>query len=289
MKCPPEILAVIDRDHEQDIERLNQSLKLKGEARFVSHVPPHTFVGNLNEMEPGNCILLMGINPKYNQDKNFQRVNIDLPTRCLAAYRRSGQSTALEDWCDFQMNYFLREERNKRHFSKFGKWLGPNWFPKTYFGSNEDSRIDKTLHNHVVEVDAVQYFSHKTSINSDLLATIAKSDPALKANAELLSWIARKIRPRWIQVNGKSNWDLIMRLFADGEFTCLNHGTGLGTEIKVGYVILGGIRLPVLMHKFFGSMRGVNSLAERDMVRDAWNEWFDSAQTSHPSRPDNGS
>ena len=162
-----ELLAVIDRDHPSDVARLNAALRLSGEARLAEHVPPHTFVGDIEGVKPGDCVLLMGINPKLNFDEDFRRVNIELPSRCLSEFRRTGDRSALDDWMAFQMGYFLREERNKRHFNKIGKWLGPRWFPGTWAEFEEKEAIQMVLHRHLVEVDAVQYFSHEPAREAD--------------------------------------------------------------------------------------------------------------------------
>ena len=67
-----EWLAVIEQDHEAAVARLNRALNLKGDAMLDPNVPPHTYVGDIDNVSSGECVLLLGINPKRNFDENFQ-------------------------------------------------------------------------------------------------------------------------------------------------------------------------------------------------------------------------
>jgi hypothetical protein len=269
-----EWLSVIDRDHEAAVSRLNAALGLSGDSLLDPIVPPHTYVGDIENMVPDECILLLGINPKRNHDDNFQRVNIDLPRRCLAEYRKTGDINSLNDWLSFQNEYFLREERNRRYFNKYGGWLGKHWFKDTVRKYAHSDAKQMVCHKHLIEVDTVQYFSHKTGLNSEKLADLIETDPALQANMKLIESIIHKIKPKWIQVTGKSGWVIIERLFGYGDFIETNPGEKQGTEIKMGHVKIGETITPVLMTKFFGSMAGVNSNIEKDQVANAWNDWL---------------
>jgi len=42
----------------------------------------------------------------------------------------------------------------------------------------------------------------------------------------------------------------------------------------MGYLKIGERITPVLMHKFFGSMAGINSNVEKEQVAKAWDEWM---------------
>jgi hypothetical protein len=269
-----EWLSVIQLDHEAAVSRLNSALGLQGDSLLDPVVPPHTYVGNIEDMVPGECILLLGINPKRNYDDNFQRVNIELPLRCLAEYRQTGDMKSLDDWLSFQNEYFLREERNRRYFNKYGKWLGKHWFEDTVKKYEHLDSNQMVCHEHLIEVDTVQYFSHKTGLDSEKLADLIETDSALQANMKMIEAIISKIKPKWIQVTGKSGWVIIERLFGHGEFIETNPGETRGTEIKMGHAKIGETITPVLMTKFFGSMAGVNSNKEKDQVANAWKDWL---------------
>lgn len=275
-----EWLEVIEQDHEAAVNRLNQSLNLKGDALLDPNVPPHTYVGDIDSVPPGECVLLLGINPKRNFDENFQRVNINLPMECLHNYRNSGKVVDLENWIQFQNQYFLREERNRRYFNTYGSWLGKHWFTETASDFSTADWKQMVCHKHLVEVDTVQYFSHKTGLNPEHLADLIQTDPALGANMRLIEAIIKKIKPKWVQVTGKSGWVIIERLFGHGTFTDANPGDKHGTELKMGHVKIGETVTPVLMTKFFGSMAGVNSNKEKDEVAHAWKRWM-----SHHGHP----
>ena len=64
----PEWITVLARDHQSDVLRLNDSLKLRGDSLLDPEVPPHTFVGDIKRMKTNDCVLLLGINPKRNHD-----------------------------------------------------------------------------------------------------------------------------------------------------------------------------------------------------------------------------
>ncbi|RJV01441.1 MAG: hypothetical protein DWC06_02520 [Candidatus Poseidoniales archaeon] len=270
----PEWITVLARDHQSDVLRLNDSLKLRGDSLLDPEVPPHTFVGDIKRMKTNDCVLLLGINPKRNHDEKFQRVNLDLPKKCISNYHQTKDGNSLQELWDFQTNYFLRDERNRTYFNKYGDWLGKNWFRNTYdqYGGNEAKQM--VCHRHLIEVDTVQYFSHKTGLNPEILADLIESDPALIANMKMIETIIEKIQPRWIQITGKSGWTIVERLFGIGEFTETNPGLKKGTEIRMGYLKIGERITPVLMHKFFGSMAGINSNVEKEQVAKAWDEWM---------------
>ena len=275
-----EWLAVIEQDHEKAVNRLNKALNLKGDALLDSGVPPHTYVGDINNVSPGECVLLLGINPKRNYDDNFQRVNINLPMECLQNYSSTGEVGELANWIQFQNQYFLREERNRRYFNKYGGWLGKHWFTETASNYTNADWKQMVCHKHLIEVDTVQYFSHKTGLNPEHLADLIQTDPALGANMRLIEAIITKIKPKWIQVTGKSGWIIIERLFGHGQFIDANPGEKQGTELKMGHVKIGGTVTPVLMTKFFGSMSGVNSNKEKDEFANAWKLWLSQQQVT---------
>lgn len=265
-----EFFDVVTRDHFADISRLNTALRLKGEGALVSHVPPHTFVGDINNMKQNDCVLIIGINPLLWLDTRFEKANIELPTRCLKNFRITGDLIEFTDWLDFQNQYFLRDERNDRHFKKIGKLVGPRYFPQTY----KQGDYQQTLFRHVVEVDVVQYFSRKAKINAKKLADLYDHDLALIANKNLIKAIIEKIKPKWIQVNGKTGWEAIQRLLVDGDMELINDFNDKGSEIMVGFTNLTGRNVPVLMHKFLGGRSGANSLVQREQVLDSWDRWL---------------
>ena len=267
-----ELLSVINRDHTRDVSRLNSALSLHGDGELVD-IPPHIFVGNISKLNHGDCILLMGINPRLSQNEKFERVNINLPTKCLSAYRQSGNPKDLEDWLYFQENYFLQEERNKSHFGKFGHWFGSRWFQDTYHRYSGAEASQMTLHNHVVEVDALQYFSKSASIEPSRFADLIEKDPALVANMRLIEWIIDKVQPKWIQINGKSNWTFVDRCFMGSTAISLNDGDTAKTEIMVGHARIGRRIIPVFMHKFL-NMSGPQRKDERLLISETWDNWY---------------
>ena len=270
MNISDEFLAAVDRDYITDVARLNAALRLDGEGMLVHHVPPHTFVGNIDKMREEDCILVIGINPFLWDDQRFERANIELPKRCLANFRATGDVNALSDWIGFQKRYFLSQEMNGTHFKKIAKLIGPRYFPRTHKVDN----WQETLFRHVVEVDIVPYYSKKARINDEKLAKLYRHDSALIANLNLIKWIIMKIQPRWIQVNGKTGWSTICQELLEDDGKLIDDADDKGSEIMVGHTNLSGSRIPVLMHKFIGGIGGANSHVQRKQVMDSWDRWL---------------
>ena len=261
-------IDVLCRNHSDDVERLNQVLSTAGTGTLVP-IPPHTYVGRVGSRQPEEpCVLLLGINPMYSERPEHQEVNVHLPQRCLAAYKKSGDVEDLRDLYEFQEGYFLREERNKRHFSKFGNWFGRHWFSEAY-GHNRGGNAQNVLDKHVVEMDVLQYFSRTASIDGDCLLEAVRTDPALIAHWRLLEEVLQTVRPQWIQVHGKTCWKVMEALLMDGNGTKINPGDTTKTEIIVGKASVGNWSGPVLMHKFLG-MSGPQKNTDKALIAKAW-------------------
>lgn len=264
------VIDVLCRNHAGDVERLNRTLSTTGTGTLVP-IPPHTYVGRVGSRQPEEpCVLLLGINPMYSERPEHQEVNVHLPQRCLGAYEESGDLVDLRDLYEFQEGYFLREERNKRHFSKFGHWFGRHWFPQAY-AHNGGKNAQNVLDRHVVEMDVLQYFSRTASINGDHLLQAVRTDPALIAHWSLLEEVLQTVKPQWIQVHGKSCWKVMEALLMDGNGERINPGETTKTEIIVGRATVGDWSGPVLMHKFLG-MSGPQKNTEKALIAGAWDD-----------------
>ncbi len=272
MAISDEFLAMVGRDYSADVARINSELNLKGDGLLVDYVPPHTFVGNIDKMENGNCILVIGINPFLWDDQRFERANIELPIHCLANYRNSGDVNALSDWINWQKEYFLSNDINATHFKKISRLIGPRYFSLTH---GDDNWRD-TLCQHIVEVDIVPYYSIKAQINDQKLAKLYRYDSALITHLNLIKWVIKKIQPRWIQVNGKAGWETICQELLNGEGEIIDNAGDKGSEIMVGHTNVTGNRIPVLLHKFIGGLGGANSHNQRNQVMDSWDKWLSS-------------
>jgi len=265
-----EFLDMVKRDFSADVSRINSELNLKGQGLLVNHIPPHTFVGDIDIMESDNCILVIGINPFLSDSLRFQKSNIDLPKRCLKNYHDSNDTEALVDWINWQKGYFLSDDINAKHFKKIAKLVGPRFFPTTFQKDN----WQETLSKHVVEVDVIPYYSEKASINGQKLANLFKHDPALVTHLQLIKWIIGKIQPKWIMINGKTGWDTVCQELLNGKAEKINHSDDKGSEIMVGHTNIEGKDIPVLMHKQIGGRSGANSHIQRNQVMDSWERWL---------------
>ena len=43
-----EFLDMVKRDFSADVSRINSELNLRGQGLLVNHIPPHTFVGDID-------------------------------------------------------------------------------------------------------------------------------------------------------------------------------------------------------------------------------------------------
>ena len=59
------IFDFMKRNHIDDSRRLNQILSSSNDAGLVHKMPPIPFTGNIESMEKGNCVCLLGINPLW--------------------------------------------------------------------------------------------------------------------------------------------------------------------------------------------------------------------------------
>ena len=279
-RVPPNmpLLTLLTRDHQEDVVRLNSLFSLSGEATLSTEVPPHIYVGNRKNKTPGNNILLMGINPFLSDNPEFQKHNIDTPLRCLKKYNQTNDPSSFEDWLYFQENYFLSSAYNGRHFTRIGNLIGQRWFPETYNSQPKDMASRMTLHKHLIEVDAVPYYSRKASFNSEKLAAAMRTDPALKAHLSMIESIIHDVKPRWIQVNGLGPSEVVKQCFIEGSVELLNDGPDKKTEIQVGHAIFGDQRIPVLMHKFLKSPSGPQSAESWDTLWNTWENWLKTTQ-----------
>ena len=269
------LLDLITRDHETDVRRLNTQFGLSGNTELAEHIPPHTFVGNLSGAIPGDCVLLMGINPFLGSGDEFQRMNVDLPTCCIELWKKTGDINAFEEWMDFQEGYFLSDAYNGKHFTKIGNLLGRRWFTETYDAYDEKMRSRMVMHHHLIEFDVVPYYSKNATFNSRELAAAMETDPALIAHMNFIAHIIQQAKPRWIQVNGNGPTEVMIECFIDGDVEILNDGPSLRTEIRVGHAQIGNARIPVLMHKFLKSPNGPQSFADWDIIWETWANWLD--------------
>ena len=261
-------IRILTRDHASDVERLNERLSTRGTGTLVD-IPPHTYVGRVETRQPSTpCVLILGINPMYSERPEHQAVNVHLPRRCLSAFTSTGDANQLADLFDFQEGYFLREERNKSHFSKFGHWFGRAWFQETY-GEGGQTGAQRVLDQHVIEMDVVQYFSKTASIDGEELLSAVHDDPALREHWMLIEDVLQKVNPSWVHVHGKTCWPVMNDLLMNNQGRLERPSSSKKTDVMVGRGRVGGWSGPVLMHKFLG-MSGPQKNEDKALIADYW-------------------
>ena len=264
-------LKVATSDFEQDVDRINQFLNAAGKSKLSRDFPPHTFVGNIENLKKGDSVLLIGINPKESKEAKYVEVNINLPKECLAEYHKTKEVKSLSDWYSFQCNYFLSENRNKRHFGKVGRFLS-HIFPQTYASYSGQEASQMVCHQHLIEVDLIPYFSENASFSADNLLSLSQNDPAIRNHHQMIFDIIKMMNPRLIIVNGKSTWNAVESVFSLNNLENYNLGDTKRTEVRIGNLELDGQQIPVFMHKFLGSINGLNSNEDKLL---AWNAYLE--------------
>ena len=264
-------IKLMSRDHKSDINRLDSILG-RGESATLSNiVPPNPYVGNPEKLVPGECVALIGINPKLDLDRpGFQHFEVKIPKNCQKNYSKTNDYQAFDPWFEklhryYDDQYFIHENGKKidpyygRYFTKLGNHIGRAWFNSSPpEKGNKQPNARRVLENHVLKLDAVPYYSFSDKMESSNLKESMQSDPAMRVHKQLIDCLFQECRPRHLQVNGKTTaGEMIKQLFGEREsFQRIGNGV---SSIEVGWARIGGHRLPILIHGFTNSSTGPQS------------------------------
>ena len=100
----PEIRELMSRDYRADVRRLNELLNIRGDAG-LEEIPPIPFTGDIDSMERGNCICLIGINPQFPRREKPHRLEIGPTKETIARFHR-GEEGAYQEFTDSRLGYF---------------------------------------------------------------------------------------------------------------------------------------------------------------------------------------
>ena len=281
-------IKLMSRDHVSDINRLDSILG-KGESATLSNiVPPNPYVGNPGKLIPGECVALIGINPKLDIERpGFQHFDVNIPTKSQKKYSKTNDYQAFEPWFEklhryYDDRYFIYENGKKvdpyygRYFTKLGNHIGRAWFnspPPEKGPKHPNARM--VLENHVLKLDAVPYYSSSDKMESSNLKESMRSDPAMRVHKQLIDCLFQECKPRHLQVNGKTTaGEMVKDLFGEwGSFERIGKGV---SSIEVGWAKIGGHTSPILIHGFTNSSTGPQS--PKAFLECAYNfeRWLDS-------------
>ena len=79
------------RDHTEDVRRLNYVLNRNGDAG-LEDMPPVPFTGDIDAMESGNCVCVLGINPHWPTESRDAHQNEIIPFRKMVSALQEGGS-----------------------------------------------------------------------------------------------------------------------------------------------------------------------------------------------------
>ena len=270
-----QLYEFLSRDYTEDVNELNELLKLKGTATLANEVPPNPFVGDPQLLTPGNCIAMFGINPAYRPKmKGFYETEIELPKICLEQWKRTNDVSNLDPWLEKIKNYFVSDAYYGRYFTRLGNILGQEKFRETWLKSGNFSGARMTFHNHVLKLDIIPYYSTKANFNEELLKNAYEHHPALVKYRGFISSVLSDVMPKWIFLNGNTPIKICESLFSNEEFERLNDGPTKRTEIAVGKINLGDGLIPVLGVKFVNSINGPTSDQDWEYIWPVWNRWL---------------
>tara|TARA_B100000470_G_scaffold43846_1_gene32046 strand:- start:150 stop:1034 length:885 start_codon:yes stop_codon:yes gene_type:complete len=266
-------IGLMSRDHIGDVRRLDSILGKKESATLSSFVPPNPYVGDPSNLVPGECVALIGINPRLDRTRpGFQHFEIDVPNRCQIEFEQTNNSRAFDPWFEKLHRYYDEEycifEGGENidpyywpYFTKLGNHIGRAWFdsPPPEKGPVQPN-ARKVLGNHVLKIDAVPYYSISDEFDAGEVRKSMGNDAAMKAHKKLLETLFEECRPRHLQVNGKNTaGTMIKDIFGKRELFEMRGEEKTPTEIEVGFVNIGKHRLPIMIHKFTGNAGGPQS------------------------------
>ena len=239
----PSIREFMARDHREDVDRLNGLLHSSGDAGLAREVPPIPFTGDIDSVEKGNCICLIGINPLWSakQVKHEQEYR---PAERMISRFRAGDERAYGEYIESRLRYFDYEYANWGHFDKSGYG-----YPGLGF-SNEDMR--SVWNRHAFAMDIVPYFSRDAGRLDKKKIANNKSDPALARHQQILQEVIKATQPKIIHLNGSHGMYAFEKIFQpelelQEEFSQY--------KLKFGHVVIEGFQTKIIAHNQFAPGR----------------------------------
>jgi hypothetical protein len=261
------------RDYRQDIERLNESLGNGGDAGFTGKMAPVPFAGNPFALDPGNCIAVLGINPKWKDPQKDAESEHDLNRQKLKSCVDSfcaGDDKQFDEFLAARASDFSGGSYYGPYFTKLGNHLFREWFHGKVSAVKEGQPAAKEVfRRYVLKTDLLPWFSVGTAkIGAKKLAS--SNDPALMAYYETLDVLFHALKPKWIQFNGSSMRDTIEVIV---QTDLLRIETDDGKYIWVGRS-KKMLDTPVLVHEFTNRAGGPQTPKQFHSVAQAFRSWI---------------
>ena len=268
----PSIREFMSRDHREDVDRLNGLLHSSGDAGLAREVPPIPFTGDIDSVEKGNCICLIGINPLWSA-KEVKHIQEYRPAERMISRFRSGQERAYGEYIESRLRYFDYEYANWGHFDKSGYGYPDLGFP------DEDMR--SVWDRKAFAMDIVPYFSRDAGrLDKKKIVKHAKSDPikhtkpdpALENHQRIMKEVIMETQPKIIHLNGSHGMYAFEKIFQpelklQEEFRQY--------KLKFGHVEIGGHETEVIAHNQFAPGRFTPNPYGKywPLFIDTWRKW----------------
>jgi hypothetical protein len=261
----PSIREFMSRDHHEDVDRLNETLHSSGDAGLVSEMPPIPFTGNIDVIEKGNCVCLIGINPLWAAS---ERSHIDeyQPAMELIEKFHVGDELAFQDYINSRLNYF------KADYARFGHYDKPTMgYPLLFF---PDETTRSVWNNHAFAMDIVPYFSRNAGkLDRRRIIQEANSDPAILSHHAMIEDIIREVKPSVIHLNGSHAIEVFEKLGWTEEPLERLGELGRKYGLRAGFSTIGDMKIKILAHNQFGFGRSLPTKKHWPDIVTAWNEW----------------
>ena len=256
----PSIREFMSRDHSEDVRRLNWALNKNGDAG-LEDMPPIPFTGNIDGMEGGNCICVLGINPHWPAESRDAHQNEILPIRKMVAAFHRGEKGQYQSFINSRLDYFRREMANWKHYKPIGSRYAEHFFPSESYQSVWECNA--------FALDILPYWSTGTGkISDSRLRKNIRTDPAMSSHQRMMSEIVQFIQPSMIHVNGTTARRLVE------EFYCPEPLQSRGQEhsLMFGHAKFGETTVEVMAHQQLGSRNGPSSKHWPGFI-DKWRKW----------------
>ena len=260
------IFDFMKRNHIDDSRRLNQILSSSNDAGLVHKMPPIPFTGNIESMEMGNCVCLLGINPLWPAPRKPAH-NLELkPAINMIRRLHDGDDHAFDDYLTTRLNYFSSGIANWGHFDKVGIGYAE------YFFDGVDKR--SVWNKNAFAVDVIPYFSRDaSSLDRKRIVEQVSADVSLIQHQRILSSIISETQPLFLHLNGSHAIQVVEKLYCEHS---LERQGELGSQfgLRFGEAVINETKIKVLAHNQFGYGRYNPSKKHWPEFARAWRNWI---------------
>jgi hypothetical protein len=249
------------REHKEDVALLNRELGKRGQsAGFVDSAPPSVLTGDPFRLEPDQCILVLGLNPKWQGDDAAFLQNDVQPA--VGAWKAKD----FQSYRQFRASYFAASSKAYygAYFSRLGNTLGQALLSAGTAKSKPSVVAREVFTRHAAKFDLLPWWSSGTSaINvENVRSTI---EPVAAWQGVLHAFI-QDFRPTEIIVNGSGLRSVVTELLRCRLQPLDRHGAYQG---RVGELDRQNDGAPVLVHAQLNSPGGLGHDQYRELVA-AW-------------------